>query len=206
VPGLDSGAGQSAVLYRLSPAHPEGGDTCLPVEKVCSIDEMACRLMGTERQVPVALELALKVKRALREQVGECLTCSIGIAPEAFLGKVGADLQKPDWLVIITKDHLPAILLGLASQDIYGIGPRMEERLNRAGIVTVAQLWNATRSRCAGFGAASTGYSFTLSPHAARRRHPAPLLPVLEKHRPSACAGARAAHQQGRARFSRSTC
>jgi DNA polymerase-4 len=31
-------------------------DTCIPVEKVCSIDEMACRLMGTERQVPVARE------------------------------------------------------------------------------------------------------------------------------------------------------
>ena len=55
-------------------------DTCLPVEKVCSIDEMACKLMGTERQVPVARELALKAKRALREQVGECLTCSIGSA------------------------------------------------------------------------------------------------------------------------------
>ena len=77
-------------------------DTCLPVEKVCSIDEMACRLMGTERQVPVARELALKVKRALRDQVGECLTCSIGIAPNVFLGKVGSDLQKPDGLVVIT--------------------------------------------------------------------------------------------------------
>src|ERR1700726_1106108 len=56
-------------------------DTCLPIEKVMSIDEMACRLMGTEREVPVARALALKVKRALHEQVGECLTCSIGIAP-----------------------------------------------------------------------------------------------------------------------------
>ena len=68
-------------------------DTCLPVEKVCSIDEMACRLMGTERQVPVARELAVRVKRALREQVGECLTCSVGIAPNVFLGKVGSDLR-----------------------------------------------------------------------------------------------------------------
>src|ERR1700731_2995568 len=56
-------------------------DPCLAVEKVCSIDEMACRLMGTERQVPVARELALKVKSALREPVGECLPCSVGIAP-----------------------------------------------------------------------------------------------------------------------------
>jgi DNA polymerase IV len=122
-------------------------DTCVPVEKVCSIDEMACKLMGTERQVPVARELALKVKRALREHVGECLTCSIGIAPNVFLGKVGSDLQKPDGLVVITKDDPPDILLRLELQDIYGIGERMEQRLHRAGILTVAELWNATPLR-----------------------------------------------------------
>ena len=119
-------------------------DTCLPVDKVMSIDEMACRLMGTERQVPVARALALKVKDTLCEEVGECLTCSIGIAPNVFLGKVGSDLQKPDGLVVITKDDLPGILLGLKLQDIYGIGARMEKRLHRAGILTVEQLWNAT--------------------------------------------------------------
>ena len=119
-------------------------DTCLPVEKVCSIDEIACRLMGTERQVPIARELALKVKHALREQVGECLTCSIGIAPNVFLGKVGSDLQKPDGLVVITQDDLPDILLGLELQDIYGIGRRMEQRLHRVGILNVSQFWNAT--------------------------------------------------------------
>src|SRR6202140_91353 len=119
-------------------------DTCLPIEKVLSIDEMACRLMGTERQVPAARQLALKVKRALREQVGECLTCSIGLSPNVFLGKVGSDLQKPDGLVVITHDNLPDILLGLKLQDVYGIGARMEQRLNRAGISTVAQLWDAT--------------------------------------------------------------
>jgi DNA polymerase-4 len=70
--------------------------SCMPVEKVMSIDEMACRLMGIEPQVDVARALALKVKRALHEQVGECLTCSFGIAPNVFLGKVGSDLQKPD--------------------------------------------------------------------------------------------------------------
>ena len=119
-------------------------DTCMPVEKVYSIDEMACRLMGTERQVPAARERTLKIKRALHDQVGECLTCSIGIAPNVFPGKVGSDLQKPDGLTVITKDNLPEVLLGLELQDIYGIGERMEQRLHRAGIRTVAQLWNAT--------------------------------------------------------------
>src|SRR3984893_17666928 len=119
-------------------------DTCLPIEKVMSIDEMACRLMGTERQVSAARQFALKLKRVLREQVGECLTCSIGLAPNVFLGKVGSDLQKPDGLVVITADKLPDILLHLELKDIYGIGARMEQRLNRAGISTVAQLWQAT--------------------------------------------------------------
>jgi DNA polymerase IV len=94
--------------------------------------------------VPAARELALKVKLALREQVGECLTCSIGLAPNVFLGKVGSDLQKPDGLIVITHDTLPDVLLGLELQEIYGIGARMEQRLHRAGILTVAQLWNAT--------------------------------------------------------------
>ena len=62
----------------------EAVDTCLPVEKVCSIDEMACRLMGTERQPATAREIALKVKHALCKR-GECLTGSIGVAPNVFL-------------------------------------------------------------------------------------------------------------------------
>jgi DNA polymerase-4 len=144
VPGRHPGAGQSPALHRISRAHPEGGRHRPAGEKVCLIDEMACRLMGTERQVPVARELAVKVKQALCEQVGECLTCSIGIAPNVFLSKVASDLQKPDGLVVIIKDDLPGILLGLELQDIYGIGPRMEQRLSRAGIFTVAQLWQAT--------------------------------------------------------------
>ena len=67
--------------------------------------------MGAECQVPVARERALKIKRVLREMVGECLTCSIGIAPNVFLGKVGSDLQKPNGLVVITANNLPDILL-----------------------------------------------------------------------------------------------
>jgi nucleotidyltransferase/DNA polymerase involved in DNA repair len=43
----------------------------------------------------------------------ECLTCSIGIGPSVSLGKVGSDLQKPDGLVVITKDNLPEVLLRL---------------------------------------------------------------------------------------------
>jgi DNA polymerase IV len=134
---------------------------------------MACRLMGT--QVDVAPELALKAKRALCEQVGECLTCSIGIAPNVFLGKVGSDMQKPDGLVVITHDDLPGILLGLELQDIYGIGERMGQRLHRADIFAVAELWQASPTRLRRVWAHQWP---VVPPDAARRRYPAPLLPL----------------------------
>jgi DNA polymerase-4 len=121
-------------------------DTCLPVTKVCSIDEMGCRLMGREREVPAARELAHKVKQTIRQKVGDSMTCSVGLGPSLFLGKVGSDMQKPDGLVVITKNDLPDILHRLDLTDIYGIGTRMEYRLNRAGIGTVADLMHASRN------------------------------------------------------------
>ena len=42
---------------------------------------------------------------------------------------------------------MPGVLLGLALQDVYGIGKRMEQRLNRAGIFTVEDLWRASSGR-----------------------------------------------------------
>ena len=71
---------------------------------VASIDEMYCRLTGRERQPEVAAELARKVKRAIRAQVGEALRCSVGLGPNRLLAKVAADMHKPDGLTVIRPD------------------------------------------------------------------------------------------------------
>ncbi len=68
---------------------------------------MACRLMGSEREVAAAQELANKVKRTEQEKVGACMTTSIGLAPSIFLGQVASDMKKPDGLVTITQKDLP---------------------------------------------------------------------------------------------------
>ena len=122
-------------------------ESCIPVTKVLSVDEMACRLERHERDMDVARALAHKVKRTLYHQVGECLTCSIGLAPNMFLAKLATDMQKPDGLVVITKNDLPHKLHGLKLMDICGIGRRMEARLNRAGIWSVKDLMAAPRAQ-----------------------------------------------------------
>jgi DNA polymerase IV len=115
-------------------------DTCIPVDEVRSIDEVACSLTGTWQQRDKATGIARQVKKVIRQSAGECMTSSIGIAPNTFLAKTAADMQKPDGLVVIEEEALPEVLHELKLNDFCGIGPRMEARLRRAGIATVEAL------------------------------------------------------------------
>jgi DNA polymerase-4 len=113
----------------------------LPVHKVYSIDEMACRLIGDECEADNAVKLARRIKQTIATEVGECLRCSIGIAPSVLLAKTASDMQKPDGLVLLPRAALPGRLLGLTLTDLSGIGANMAARLNRANVHSVADLW-----------------------------------------------------------------
>jgi DNA polymerase-4 len=120
-------------------------ESVLPIDKVCSIDEMRFRLLGEERCPEVAAELAGKIKQAIREGVGSQMMCSVGVAPNAFLAKVGTELQKPDGLVVIRQEELPHKLHKLSLTDFPGINKRMAARLNASGIFSTEQLCAADR-------------------------------------------------------------
>ena len=115
-------------------------DTCVPVAAVHSIDEVSCELIGRERDSAYALDLAHRIKRAILNQVGCCLKCSIGLATNTALAKVASDMMKPDGLICIPKEELPQFLFKLKLNDLPGIGPRMERRLFAHGIETIQQL------------------------------------------------------------------
>jgi DNA polymerase-4 len=115
-------------------------ENCLHVSKIISIDEMECRLGGRDTEILNAQELAIQVKQAIRS-VGDTLCCSIGLAPNRFLAKVGSNMKKPDGLVTITSKQLPQILFSLKPRDLPGIGHQMEKRLLNHGIATMEQLW-----------------------------------------------------------------
>ncbi len=117
-------------------------DRHIPVAKIGSIDEMACELMGREKLKPEAIALAGRIKAGLRQNIGEHIRCSIGIAPNAFLAKVAGDLKKPDGLTLLEASDLPGPLFKLIPRDLPGIGANMEERLLKAGIDSLPALWD----------------------------------------------------------------
>ncbi len=112
----------------------------IPVTQVCSIDEVACRLLDNENSPDHAIALAKRIKAAIRDNIGECLTSSVGIAPNRLLAKLASDMRKPDGLVVLTAEQLPQRLYGLKLRDISGIGANMEKRLARDGVNDIRQL------------------------------------------------------------------
>jgi DNA polymerase-4 len=132
--------GRHELYVKYHHAIVEAVESCLPVDVVMSIDEMAGRLHGSEQEPEKAIKLAQHIKETIEGRVGAYLKSSVGIAPNRFLAKVAGEMQKPDGLTVLTGDRLPEALHKLELRDLPGIGKNMEARLLRSGIRTMKQL------------------------------------------------------------------
>jgi DNA polymerase IV len=112
----------------------------IPIAKVCSIDEVACRLLDNENGEADVRALATRIKEGIRVNVGDWLTCSIGVAPNRLLAKLASDMMKPDGLVVLKADELPQRLFPLPLTAIAGIGEKMKARLAKGGVNDIEQL------------------------------------------------------------------
>lgn len=120
-------------------------DTVAPIRRVMSIDEAESELTGSWRQRDKALEIAGQIKKKLRSELGECMRVSIGIAPNTLLAKLASNMRKPDGLTVLESADIPSAILHLAPNAINGIGPRMWQRLQEAGLDTMSKLYAAPR-------------------------------------------------------------
>jgi len=82
--------------------------------------------------------LAMRIKQAVRDATG--LSCSIGIAPNKLLAKIGSELDKPDGITVLSMDDVPTRIWPMAVRKINGIGPKASEKLTALGIPTIGEL------------------------------------------------------------------
>jgi len=115
-----------------------------PFYEVLSVDEFALKLTPREQNREAALKLGADIKEAIKSDVGDYLTCSVGIGPNKFLAKLAAERKKPDGLVAVTLDQLEEFYSKICLTDITGIHFRMEARLNRLGIKTPLQFYKSS--------------------------------------------------------------
>jgi DNA polymerase-4 len=82
--------------------------------------------------------LAQDIKNNVRRRCG--LSCSIGIAPNKLLAKIGSELQKPDGLTVLAPEDLVTRIWPLPVRAIKGIGPKAGARLTALGITRIGEL------------------------------------------------------------------
>jgi len=109
-----------------------------PVVEVASIDEAYLDVTNSLLLFQSPLHIAQSVKEQIRTR--ERLTCSIGVAPNKLLAKLGSGLKKPDGLVVIQKENVEEVLKELPVSKLYGIGPKLTEALHSIGIFTCSQM------------------------------------------------------------------
>ncbi len=119
-----------------------------PEVRRMSIDEASAGLAGTPGLARLGAEgVGRAIKRQLREEVGECVTCSIGISTSIWMAKQASNLDKRDGLQRIDHTNLVPVFERLQVTDLSGIAEASARRLQLAGVQTPLDFLCATPER-----------------------------------------------------------
>ena len=103
-----------------------------------SIDEAWLDMTGSEGLFGKPLEAAKRIMDEIKDRLG--LWCSIGIAENKFLAKMAAEMKKPLGITELWDRDIPIKFWPLPVKEMYGIGGKTAEKLNRIGIKTIGEL------------------------------------------------------------------
>jgi len=112
-----------------------------PVVEGLSLDEAYLDVTGSLALKGDAVSIARGIKQQIRERTQ--LSASVGVAPNKLVAKIASELEKPDGLTVVTPDRLAAVLDPLSVRRLPGLGRKLGERVEAAGLATLGQLRRA---------------------------------------------------------------
>lgn len=109
-----------------------------------SLDEAYLDVTGAEFFNGSATYIAQAIKQAILAETR--LTASAGVSYNKFLAKIASDMDKPNGLYVIRPEQGLDFVAELAIGKFHGIGPATEDKMQKLGIETGAELrhWSET--------------------------------------------------------------
>ena len=131
LPRMEAYTEASKALYRVF-------EDATPLVEGLSIDEAFLDVRGMRRIAGTPLEMAVRLRREVRERVG--LPITVGVARTKFLAKVASGVAKPDGLLRVPPGRELAFLHPLPVERLWGVGDVTARKLRNAGIETVGEV------------------------------------------------------------------
>lgn len=111
-----------------------------PDLEVFSIDELFLEVTQTEKFFNGTLGIVREIKVNIKEEIGEYITCSIGISYNRLLAKLASGINKPNGVFEITKENRDEVLFSARLTDVCGLGFALEKKLFDCGITSFKTL------------------------------------------------------------------
>lgn len=103
-----------------------------------SLDEAYLDVTVNKQDIPIATEIANRIRQAIFEATG--LTASAGIGPNKFIAKMASGMNKPNGFCVITPAKATLFMESLRIEKFHGVGPATAARMKSLGIATGADL------------------------------------------------------------------
>jgi len=111
-----------------------------PYVELFSLDEVFMDITATENLFGDKYSLIDKIRKRIKNEIGEYITVSVGVSYNKLLAKLASGIDKPNGLVEITPKNIREAYAKAKLTDFCGIGGRIEDRLNDLGIYTPLEL------------------------------------------------------------------
>jgi DNA polymerase-4 len=112
-----------------------------PIVEGLSLDEAFLDVTASLALKGDAISIARGIKDKIRAVTQ--LGASVGVAPNKLVAKIASDLEKPDGLTVVHAGNMRAVLDPLTVRRLPGLGRKLGERVEAAGLATFAQLRTA---------------------------------------------------------------
>ena len=109
-----------------------------------SLDEAFLDVTGARRLLGSGIEIADQIRKRVEKDLG--ITCSVGIAHNKFIAKIASGHCKPNGVLEVDPEKMLEFLHPLAANEIWGVGPKTNELLEKMGLFTIADIANTPRS------------------------------------------------------------
>ncbi|MDQ3008051.1 MAG: hypothetical protein M3Q81_00470 [bacterium] len=105
-----------------------------PDVHIFSLDEAFLDLSNCQNVYPDVKAFGQLVKQRIKQELGEWVTCNVGISYTKLLAKIASEIGPPDSLMEITPENTDATLAKVTFGDVCGVGNRLEKKLARLNV------------------------------------------------------------------------